>query len=51
MVKDFFGQFGFERSADADSAEGIEWRLETARYVPREVFIFERTGAADRGTQ
>jgi FkbH-like protein len=41
MVKDFFQQFGFDRSA-AD-AQGTEWRLETARYVPREIFILEKS--------
>jgi FkbH-like protein len=45
MVKDFFAQFGFEESTDA--AEGTEWRLETSRYVPREVFIFEKSGAVN----
>lgn len=38
MVREFFGQFGFERGAEAGEA-GTEWRLEVSRYVPHEVFI------------
>jgi FkbH-like protein len=40
MVKSFFEQFGFRRTAT--SREGAtQWRLETAEYVPRQVFIDE----------
>jgi FkbH-like protein len=46
MVKDFFAQFGFTKSAESE-AEGAEWRLETARYVPRDVFILEQAAAGN----
>jgi FkbH-like protein len=40
MVKSFFEQFGFHRNEISD--EGVtRWRLKTAEYVPRKVFIDE----------
>ncbi|PWU14625.1 MAG: FkbH domain-containing protein [Verrucomicrobia bacterium] len=43
MVKSFFEQFGFRQTAT--SPEGAtHWRMETADYVPRKVFISEQCG-------
>lgn len=40
MVKDFFAQFGFTRSASS-TGEGIEWTLPVEEYLPRRVHIRE----------
>jgi FkbH-like protein len=40
MVKSFFEQFGFHRTAASEDG-GTQWRLNTSEYVPRKVFIAE----------
>jgi FkbH-like protein len=50
MVEGFYRQFGFEQSSTA-TGEGVEWSLETRRYVPQEVFVTDATPAATQGAQ
>jgi FkbH-like protein len=42
MVKSFFEQFGFHRAANPEDG-ATHWRLATADYVPRKVYIEEAT--------
>ncbi len=50
MVEGFYRQFGFEQSSTA-TGEGVEWSLDTRRYVPQEVFVTDATPAATQGAQ
>jgi FkbH-like protein len=50
MVEGFYRQFGFEQTSTA-AGEGVEWSLETRRYVPQEVFATDGDPAATQGAQ
>jgi FkbH-like protein len=39
MVKEFFAQFGFKKTAEKDGR--VEWYLDPAAYRPREIYITE----------